>query len=203
MKRLMLLGLALGVVFLAIPVVAVELLPEYCHASNIFNCLGQATVLGTTVTFNMSGGDALARVETFEKASKSRGVTWTNFQMKGLTKDGAEITASLDQSRKSSGTLLSVGNTKFPSTATMRFFLRLETGGMTMVSNQPAVFQGIIHSIPPAPGDSFALINGPVSFHEEGGNSRVTVGTLEKSKVVYHERGVTPLDMERDDRVQR
>ena len=187
MKRLMLIGLALTVVALAIPATGAELLPEYCHASNIFNCLGEATVLGTDVTFSMSGDDALAMVEKFESPSKSRNVTWTNFQMKGLTKDGAEITASLDQSQKSSGTLLSVGNAKFPATATMRFFLRLETGGVTMVSTKPAVFQGLIHSIPPAPGDSFALINGPVVFHEEGGNTRTTVGTLNKSKVVYHE----------------
>src|SRR5215217_8658936 len=118
MKRFMLLGLALGVVSLAIPATG-DLLPEYCHASNIFNCLGEASVLGTPVTFNMSGGDALARVENFSAASKSRNVTWTNFEMKGLTKDGAEINASLDQSRKSSGTLFSMGNGKFPATATM------------------------------------------------------------------------------------
>jgi hypothetical protein len=203
MKRLMLVGLALCVVSLAIPATGAEFLPEYCHASNIFNCLGEATVLGETITFNLSGDDALAKVETFESPSKSRNVGWTNFQMKGLTKDGAEITASLDQSKKSSGTLLSVGNAKFPATATMRFFLRLETGGVTMVSTKPAVFQGIIHSIPPAPGDSFALINGPVLFHEEGGNSRATVGTLNKSKVVYHERGGILPDVERGDRVQR
>ena len=203
MKRFMLLGLALGVVLLALPVVAVELLPEYCHASNIFNCLGQATVLGTPVTFNMSGGDALAMVETFESASKSRSVTWSNFQMNGVTKDGAEMTASLDQSRKSSGTLFSIGNGKFPATATMRFFLRLETGGMTMVSTEPAVFQGVVRSIPPAPGDSLALISGPVRFHEEGGNSSATVATLNKSRVVYHKPGVTPPDVERGDRVQR
>jgi len=188
MKRFMLVGLALGLVLLTMPATGADFLPEYCHAGNIFNCLGQATIEGTTVTFDMSGGDALAMVERFQAPSKSRNVTWTNFQMNGLTKDGAEIHASLDQSQKSSGTLLSVGNAKFPSTATMRFFLRLETGGVTMVSTKPAVFQGIIHSIPPAPGDSFALINGPVIFHEEGGNTRVTVGTLDKSNVVYHER---------------
>jgi hypothetical protein len=187
MKRFMLVGLALGVVLLAIPATG-DILPEYCHARDIFHCTGEASVLGTNVSFDMSGGDALAMVETFEAPSKSRNVTWTNFQMQGLTKDGAEITASLDQSRTSSGTLLSVGNTRFPSTATMRFFLRLETGGVTMVSTKPAVFQGIIHSIPPAPGDSFALINGPLSFYEEGGNSRLTVGTLNKSNVIYHER---------------
>jgi hypothetical protein len=87
----------------------------------------------------------------------------------------------------------------------MRFFLRLETGGMTLVSTEPAVFQGVVRSIPPAPGDSLALISGPVRFHEQGGNSRATVATLNKSKVVYHKRGVIlPNDVERDgDQVQR
>jgi hypothetical protein len=186
MKRFMLLGLALGVILLTTPATG-DALPAYCHASDIFHCLGEATVLGTNLTFEMSGGDALALVDAFSAPSKSRNVTWTNFEMQGLTKDGAEITASLDQSRESSGTLLSVGNAQFPATATMRFFLRLETGGMTLVSTEPAVFQGIINSIPPSPGDSLALISGPVRFQEEGG-SRATVGTLNKSRVVYHER---------------
>lgn len=186
MKRFMLLGLALGVALLTTPA-AGHALPAYCHASDIFHCMGEATVLSTNLTFTMTGGDALALVEEFSEPSRSRNVTWTNFEMKGLTTEGAEITASLDQSRESSGTLLSVGNEQFPSTATMRFFLRLEVGGMTLVSTEPAVFQGIVRSIPPSPGDSLALISGPVSFQEEGG-SPATVGTLNKSTVVYHER---------------
>jgi hypothetical protein len=148
----------------------------------------------------MTGGDALAGVESFSAPSKSRNVTWINFEMKGLTTDGAEISASLDQSRKSSGTLLSMGNGKFPATATMRFYLRLETAGMTLVSAEPAVFQGVVRSIPPSPGDSLALISGPVRFHEEGGDSTVTMATLDRSKVVYHKRGVTPTDVEMGDR---
>lgn len=194
MKRFMLVGLAVGVVLLATPAArAVEsdgegLLPDYCHARDIFHCTGGATVMGSNITFQMSGGDALALVEKFAAPSESRDVIWSNFEMQGVTKDGAEISAGLDQSRRSSGTLLAVGNTKFPATATMRFFLRLETGGVTLVSTKPAVFQGIVHSIPPAPGDTLSLISGPVRFHEEGGNALVTMGTLNKSQVVYHER---------------
>lgn len=192
MKHFMLSGLALGAVLLAAPATGVEaesggFLPDYCHAKGILDCMGSASVLGTDFTFQMSGSDALAMVETFSTPSKSRNVIWTDFEMRGLTRDGAEITASLDQSRKSSGTLLSVGNAQFPATATMRFFLRLETGGLTLVSTEPAVFQGIVHSIPPAPGDSLALISGPVRFHEEGGNSLAKVATLNKSEVVYQD----------------
>ena len=212
MKRFMLLGFVLGVVLLAAlpaPAPAVEevapgdggWLPAYCHARGIFDCLGSATVLDTPVAFRMSGGDALAEVGNFSAPSKSRNVNWTNFEMQGLTNEGGEITASLDRSRKSSGTLLSMGNGKFPATATMRFFLRLETAGMTLVSTEPAVFQGIVRSIPPAPGDSLALISGPVRFYEEGGDSSLTMATLDRSKVVYHKRGVTPPDMESGDRL--
>ena len=188
MKRLMLVGLALGMVLLTTPVAGAEALPAYCHASDIFHCLGGATVLDRSISFEMTGGDALAMVDGFTSPSRSRNVTWTNFEMKGVTQDGDTITASLNQAQKSSGTLLSVGNEEFPATATMRFFLRLETGGVTMVSTKPAVFQGIVHSIPPAPGDSLALISGPVSFYEEGGSSSTTIGTLNKSNVVYQER---------------
>lgn len=201
MKRFILLGLVLGVVLLAIPAPAAEEsggILEWCHARGIFDCLGGATVLGSEVTFKMSGGDALAAVDAFSKPSKSRNVAWSNFEMEGLTKDGAEIRATLDQTRKSSGTLLSVGNTKFPATATMRFFLRLETGGLTLVSTKPAVFQGIVHSIPPAPGDSLALISGPIEFHEEGGDSLTILATLNKSQVIYHERMVGPPALRKD-----
>ncbi|HYG62497.1 MAG TPA: hypothetical protein VEL74_07935, partial [Thermoanaerobaculia bacterium] len=167
---------------------------EYCHARGIFDCLGEAEVMGEEVTFKMNGDDALALVDHFSAPSKSRNVTWSNFQMRGLTTSGAEISATLDQTRKSSGTLLSVGNTKFPATATMRFFLRLETGGMTLVSTKPAVFQGIVNSIAPSPGDSLALISGPVEFYEEGGNPDVKMATLNKSRVVY--RRALPLEVE-------
>jgi hypothetical protein len=211
MKRFMLLGLVLCMALLTTPAITATTPAgseevdggwrEYCHARGIFDCLGGATVMGEDVTFKMNGDDALAIVDNFSAPSKSRNVVWSNFEMKGLTTDGGEISASLDQTRKSSGTLLSVGNAKFPATATMRFFLRLETGGMTLVSTKPAVFQGIVNSIPPGPGDSLALISGPVEFHEEGGNTAVTLATLNKSKVIY--RRPLPLEVEPADHVKQ
>ena len=140
----------------------------YCHGTSFPSCLGTLQVLGASINYRMTGTPALAEVDVFTAPGTSRAVNWTDIHMTGTTDKGDPISATLDTDRPSSGTVLSVGNSEFPATATMRFFFKIDAAGMTLVSDSPAVFQGIIHSIPPGPGDVMTLISGPVSFHPEG-----------------------------------
>jgi hypothetical protein len=160
---------------------------EACH-TNDGTCECHLTVDGSDLTATLTGTQALADVEAFESPSKARAVTWSNFVMSGETSDGGTISATLDRASGSSGTVLSLKDAEFPATATMRFFLRLETNGLTLVSSEPAVFQGIIHSIPPGYGDQLRLISGPVKFHEEGGPADLVMGTLNRSTVSFSKR---------------
>ena len=77
-----------------------------------------------------------------------------------------------------------MSNKEFPATVTMRFFFKIETGGMKIVSTQPAVFQGIVHSIPPGPGDVLTMISRPVQFHHEG-EPEMKVGALKVAAVSF------------------
>jgi len=158
----------------------------WCHNTNFPSCLGTLSVAGTDLSYSMSGSPSLAMVDGFTDPGTTRNVTWSNLNMNGTTANGDSITATLDTSRQSSGTILSVGNTEFPATATMRFFFRMETAGMRLVSDTPAVFQGIIHSVPPSPGDSLTLISGPVDFHPEGASGPV-VATLKQATVDFND----------------
>lgn len=160
----------------------------FCHSTSFPRCLGVFSVAGSALSFNMAGTPALAVVDEFTEPAVTRNVTWTTIEMRGTTETGEDIIATLDPDRQSSGTVLSVGNTEFPATATMRFFFRMEVGGMTLLSEHPAVFQGIIHSIPPAAGDVLTLISGPVEFHQEG-EPDLKIGALEESAVSFGDGG--------------
>ena len=187
MRRVMLTMLGAAAVLALVAAPAAQAAEEACHTDDgTCECVG--SVGGSDFTATLTGTQSLAQVEAFESPSKARSVIWSNFVMSGETDDGGTISATLDPARRSSGTVLSLENRQFPATATMRFFLRLETNGLTLVSTKPAVFQGIIHSIPPGPGDKLTLISGPVKFHEEGGPSHVAMGTLNKSTVSFGER---------------
>ncbi len=189
MRRVVLTMLGAAAVLALVATPAAQAVTEDdCHAQGIVECETSGTVSGSAFTATLTGTQSLAQVETFESPSKSRAVTWSNFAMSGETNDGGTIFATLDPARRSSGAVLSLGNKQFPATATMRFFLRLETNGLTLVSTQPAVFQGIIHSIPPGPGDKLTMISGPLKFHEEGGPSHVVMGTLNNSTVSFGKR---------------
>ena len=154
----------------------------FCHGTNWPSCRGILSAAGTDISFSMAGTPALAEVDEFTDPATTRNVLWKDIDMKGTTEKGDTISATLDPARQSSGTVLSVGNTEFPATATMRFFFRMEFAGMTLVSEQPAVFQGIIHSIPPAPGDVLTLIS-PAEFHREGETE--AIGVLKESAVSF------------------
>jgi hypothetical protein len=56
---------------------------------------------------------------------------------------------------------------------------------MRLVSDRPAVFQGIIHSIPPAAGDVLTLIGDPVEFSLEG-DPKAKLGTLKEASVAFN-----------------
>jgi len=157
---------------------------EVCHGIGWPDCIGAFEMFGTDISYEMKGLPTLAVVEKFKDPSKTRVVTWQSLEMEGKTEAGDVMTMTLDTSRESSGTVLSVGNKEFPATATMRFFLRIEIGGLKLVSDRPAVVQGIIHSVPPADGDVLTLIGDPVEFHQEG-EPDLKVGTLKESKVSF------------------
>jgi hypothetical protein len=173
---------------LAAMMTAVSAAPQrtfFCHGSSFPRCLGVLNVAGNDVSYQMTGTPALAEVDEFTDSATTRNVLWSNIDMKGTTQAGEAIAATLDPSRQSSGTVLSVGNEEFPATATMRFFFRIETGGMRLVSDRPAVFQGIIHSIPPAAGDVLTLIGDPVEFSLEG-DPKAKLGTLKEASVAFN-----------------
>ena len=188
MKRVMLamLGAAAVLALVAAPAAQADEVIA-CHTDD-GTCECTGGIGDETFTATLTGTPSEAKVQAFESPSKARAVSWSRFVMSGETDEGATISATLDPARISSGTVLSLGNKKFPATATMRFFLRLETNGLTLVSTQPAVFQGIIHSIPPGSGDKLTLISGPVKFHAEGDPSRVVMATLNTSTVAFGER---------------
>ncbi|NOT00970.1 MAG: hypothetical protein HOP29_10115 [Phycisphaerales bacterium] len=94
------------------------------------------------------------------------------------------VAASLNPSETSTGTILSLEDTEFPAAATISFFLKIETAGMTLVSVSPAVFQGTIHAVPPAIGDYLLLTGGPVAFHDITAPG-VTVATLTQSTIRF------------------
>jgi hypothetical protein len=159
-----------------------------CHGIGWPDCTGVFNPFGgADISYEMKGSPTLAAIDKFRDPSKARNVTWQDLEMQGKTATGDAIAVSLDTSRKSSGTVLSVGNKEFPATATMRFFFRMEIEGIMMVSDRPAVVQGIIHSVPPSPGDVLTLIGDPVEFHQEG-NPDMKIGTLKKSTVSFHKR---------------
>ena len=187
MRRVMLTMLGAAAVLALVAAPAAQAAGVACH-TNDGTCACEGSVNGSDFSATLSGTPSLAEVQPFESASKARAVTWSKFEMSGQTAEGETIFATLDPTRRSSGTVMSLKNTQFPATATMRFFLRLETNGLTLVSTQPAVFQGNIHSIPPGPGDKLTLISGPLEFHEEGGPSHVVMGTLNKSTVSFGKR---------------
>jgi hypothetical protein len=168
----------------AAPVTQQQQKTFFCHGTNWPSCLGVFNVLGSDLSYQMNGSPSLAVVDVFTDPAKARTVTWTNINMKGTTEKGDAISATLDASRQSSGTVLSVGNSEFPANATMRFFFQIQTGGLTLVSERPAVFQGIIHSIPPAAGDVLTL-SGPVDFHPQGESQNV--GALKKAAVSFND----------------
>lgn len=192
MNKVTLRMIAIVPAVLVILVTAVSTAPAaqtfFCHNTNFPRCLGTFSVADSDLSFDMAGSPSLAVVDEFTEPGTTRYVTWNNLDMKGTTETGEAIAATLDSTRQSSGTVLSVGNTEFPATATMRFFFRIETGGMRLVSELPAVFQGIIHSIPPAPGDVLTLISGPVEFHPEG-EPDMKIGALKESNVAFTEPG--------------
>ena len=164
---------------------AAPLLTLFCHGPGWPSCRGILNVAGADLAYQMTGTPALAEVDEFTDSATTRNVLWSNIDMKGTTEKGDAIGATLDPSRLSSGTVLSVGNQEFPATATMRFFFRMEAGGMTLVSDKPAVFQGIITSIPPAAGDVLTLIGDPVEFHPET-DPNLNVATLKKASVTFN-----------------
>jgi hypothetical protein len=162
----------------------------WCHNTNFPSCGGILNVAGNSVSYTMTGTPSLAMVDGFTDPGTTRNVTWSNLNMNGTTGTGDPISATLDTSRQSSGTILSVGNTEFPATATMRFFFRMDAAGMSLISDRPAVFQGIIHSVPPSPGDSLTLISGPVDFHPDGASSPVI--TLKAATVNFNDPNAAP-----------
>jgi hypothetical protein len=188
MRRVLLTMLGAAAVLALVAAPAAQALTEECHPETL-TCETTIEVDGSAFTATLTGASSEAKVQAFESPSKARAVTWlSQFAMSGETSDGGTISATLDPTRLSTGTLLSLGNKQLPATATMRFFLRLETNGLTLVSTQPAVFQGNIHSIPPGRGDRITLISGPVKFHVEGDPSRVVMATLNNSTVVFGQR---------------
>jgi hypothetical protein len=156
-----------------------------CHGLGWPACVGVFTFFDSDVAYQMNGSPTLASVDKFTSPSKTRNVTWSKLEMQGKTEKGDVMIATLDSSRQSSGTVLSVGNTEFPATATMRFFFKMEIGGLKLISDRPAVVQGIIHSIPPSGGDVLTLIGEPVDFHQEG-EPDLKVGTLKQSSVSFN-----------------
>jgi Immunoglobulin I-set domain len=140
-----------------------------CHSDRT-SCVGTLTNLlgGGTLSYTMSGTSSFALVDAFTNAETARNVIWTNILMQGTIGTNSTFTATLDPSRTSTGTVVSVGSVEFPAAATMSFFFRLNSDGIFYISDNPAVLQGTVTALPPAPGDTLSLVSGPVVFHAEG-----------------------------------
>ena len=155
-----------------------------CHGIKKPNCRGVFTLFGSDLRYAMSGSTSFAEVDVFTNSGTARKVTWKSIAMTGTIGKDIPIEATLDPLRTSTGTVLSVDNKEFPATATMRFFFRIETQGIVLISDEPAVFEGKIHSIPPGPGDVLRLVSDPVSFHLQEMPGRA-VGTLGQSIISF------------------
>ena len=155
-----------------------------CHGIKKPNCRGVFTLFGSDLRYAMSGSTSFAEVDVFTNSGTARKVTWKSIAMTGTIGKDIPIEATLDPLRTSTGTVLSVGYREFPATATMQFFFRIETQGIVLISDEPAVFEGTIHSIPPDSGDVLRLVSGPVSFHLQEMPGR-TVGTLGHSVISF------------------
>lgn len=154
-----------------------------CHGIRKPNCRGVFAVFGSDRAYAMSGSTAFAEVDVLANVKKLRRVTWRNIAMDGTIGRKTPIQATLDPHRTSTGTVLSIGRREFPAIATMRFYFRIKTQGTVLVSDEPAVFQGRIHSIPPAGGDVLTLV-GAVSFRRQN-VPRLRMGTLKQSTVSF------------------
>jgi len=155
-----------------------------CHGIKKPNCRGVFTLFGSDFRYSMSGSTSFAEVDVFADVGTPRKVTWKSIAMTGQIGKNTPIEATLDPNRQSMGTVVSLGHNEFPATATMRFFFRIETQGIVLLSDEPAVFEGTIHSIPPGTGDELKLVSGPISFHMEGTIAR-TIGTLKQSTISF------------------
>ena len=180
----------LVLVLVTLPMVpAAEGAPVFaCHGIKKPNCRGVFSLFGADLRYNMTGSPAEAEVEAFTKPKTPRSVTWKSLSMKGTIGTTGEITATLDQRHPSTGTILSLGRAEFPATATMRFFLKLNAGGVDLISDTPAVFRGTIHAIPPAPGDALTFAGEPVKYHPAAAPG-ITFATLKKATVSFATSG--------------
>jgi len=107
-------------------------------------------------------------------------VDWSRITMNAQSSVLGNLTATLDPSHSSTGTLSS---TSFPALMhnDLRLAINCTDTGIVLVSDSPFQIEATINSVPPTA--TYTQVGGPVNFYRQGDPAKTTVATLTTATV--------------------